>query len=65
MTSGMEIGGTNDAEWEAEKAKTLRDQFAMAALTGWFSTENPAEHQRIFVADQCYAMADAMMKARG
>jgi hypothetical protein len=55
---------------------TLRDQFAMVALTGWFSVlrlrdiddykgddDAFAEHQRL-VAVACYGYADAMLKAR-
>jgi hypothetical protein len=43
---------------------TLRDQFAMAALTGLLAAEleydNPADH----MAKQAYIAADAMLKAR-
>jgi hypothetical protein len=42
---------------------TLRDQFAMAALTGLLSAleyGNPADH----IAQQAYAAADAMLEAR-
>ena len=47
---------------KSERA-TLRDQFAMAALTGLLSAleyGNPADH----IAQQAYAAADAMLEAR-
>ena len=43
---------------------TLRDYFAAAALKGQaHRLENPYEHRDILAAD-CYAIADAMIKAR-
>lgn len=43
------------------EAVTLRDQFAMAAITGYLS---PDKHAREVKAKYAYAMADAMLKAR-
>ena len=43
---------------------TLRDYFAAAALKGQaHRLENPYEHRDILAAD-CYAIADAMLRAR-
>lgn len=49
--------------------KTLRDEMAMAALTGWLACWPAgagvgAESDKD-IADAAYRMADAMMKARG
>jgi hypothetical protein len=47
-------------------AKALRDEFAMAALTGWARRITPATQDGSeWLARECYEMADAMMKARG
>jgi len=44
---------------------TLRDYFAAAALKGQaHRLASPYEHRDILAAD-CYAIADAMLKARG
>lgn len=47
---------------------TLRDQFAMAALTGMFAADTEDCHlgmnNEILRARGCYKMADAMIKAR-
>ena len=46
---------------------TLRDQFAMAALTGMMGSRNPSS-PRFHPEDDAayvYAVADAMLKARG
>lgn len=40
---------------------TLRDQFAMAAITGFTS---PDKNARATKAEYAYAMADAMLEAR-
>lgn len=48
--------------YDAEQV-TLRDQFAMAALTGLLAAlthGSPADH----IAKQAYAAADAMLEAR-
>lgn len=42
---------------------TIRDQFAMAALTGWCTQDLPSQPYAI-VARECYEIADAMMEAR-
>ncbi len=65
----------NEAAWQlahhintAPERPTLRDQFAMAALTGllakaWgdYALQQDADH----IATQAGAIADAMMKERG
>ena len=46
----------------AKQKKTLRDEFAMAALTGYVSN-----HDEFFIDDvvkSCYIIADAMLKER-
>lgn len=47
---------------------TLRDQFAMVALTGllplWASVEGEAEELRLDVVTEAYAIADAMLIVR-
>jgi hypothetical protein len=43
---------------------TLRDYFAAQALSGLINySPEPTEHKAI--AELCYSLADAMMKARG
>lgn len=51
----------------APESPTLRDQFAMAALTGLIASDT-AEHHHVSVeavAHSAYAIADAMLAARG
>jgi hypothetical protein len=43
---------------------TLRDQMAMAALTGLLSGNGWAQLDHEFMASEAYKQADAMMKAR-
>lgn len=43
---------------------TLRDQFAMAALTGLLSTSHGQAESVVDQADTAYRYADAMMEAR-
>lgn len=45
-----------------EGSTTLRDQFAMAYLTGYMTGDNPASMQKR--AGYAYEMADAMLIAR-
>ena len=48
-----------------EKTATLRDQFAMAAMTSMLSRpQDLAEGTPKIAADWAYKFADAMMKAR-
>jgi len=47
---------------QTPEVKTLRDEFAMAALTGWLS--DPSACDRQTTAKICYEFADAMMKER-
>jgi len=57
------------SELEADIARlkaaqpTLRDQFAMAALTGLISI-NPAPKSLVGIAEFSYLAADSMMEAR-
>lgn len=62
-----EIKSLAEAAYEFHRTrgtKTLRDEFAMAALTGVVSVHgvglDPAD-----VAEDAYAVADAMLEARG
>lgn len=47
---------------QQQNASTLRDQFAMAALTGLCSQPFIPNSEKL--AKDCYAYADAMMEAR-
>lgn len=49
-------------EAKAQPTKTLRDEFAMAALTGLLASDTQ-DTSTVF-AKLSFAMADAMMKAR-
>ena len=46
--------------WE----KTLRDEFAMAALTGVIGDTNRFGFSHRSIAEEAYGIADAMMEAR-
>jgi hypothetical protein len=51
----------------AAARETLRDRFAMAALTGYLASWAPHEEPCEFsssIAEDCYRLADAMMEAR-
>ncbi len=49
----------------APERPTLRDQFAMAALTGLLAAHDPESYlSDQGVSDRAYAIADAMMKER-
>jgi hypothetical protein len=52
------------AEEEAAATAILRDQFAMAALTGMLTGAIIPEDQGIFLARHAYWMADSMLEAR-
>lgn len=51
----------------AASRETLRDRFAMAALTGYLAsfepTEEPSEYATSIALD-CYRLADVMMEVR-
>jgi hypothetical protein len=50
-----------------EAVATLRDQFAMAALTGYMAYPNDCRSYKpcaLEDAEYCYLMADAMLEAR-
>jgi len=65
---------TDDGEWAKRDGMTLRDYFAAKAMPFefkdyWddfqkFKHQTIDEHWREDIADSCYAMADAMLKAR-
>ena len=58
----IEIAELKNALAMAKQKKTLRDEFAMAALTGYVSN-----HDEFFIDDvvkSCYIIADAMLKER-
>lgn len=67
LDDGFIPGGT---EWSgggvSHSAPTLRDQFAMAALTGLISgaSEHAGPELIPIVAKSAYALADAMIAAR-
>lgn len=48
----------------APEAKTLRDEFAMAALTGMMADHTAPNKPPEFFADLAYKYANAMMEAR-
>lgn len=47
-----------------EAQPTLRDRFAVAALTGYLSNSNYTDYIADRAAEKCYEYADAMIKAR-
>jgi hypothetical protein len=62
MTKDDEIAQLRTSLAYAQLEKTLRDEFAMAALTGY--TSNLDEFYVHEVVKSCYIVADAMMKER-
>lgn len=55
-----EIAARLDASGE-----TLRDRFAMAALTAYLSRPDADDRPYAEIADWCFDMADAMLAMRG
>lgn len=49
---------------KSELAKTLRDEFAMAALTGLMSNADWFRYEEDSIAERCYALADAMLAVK-
>lgn len=47
-----------------EQIERLRDEFAMAALTGLCADPGTGGHTNESLARTCYALANAMLKAR-
>ena len=61
----LELRLAVDRVADAQRAQpTLRDQFAMAALTGMFAGRPPGELPAEDWAAAAYAWADAMIEAR-
>lgn len=54
----------NEPEQKEQSEKTLRDEFAMAAIQGLLSDNDVSFETNKEIATACYALADAMMKAR-
>ena len=54
------------SEWKIEEFDnaTLRDKFAMSALTGLMANADWFRYEEDNVAERCYAIASAMLKAR-
>lgn len=46
------------------ETKTLRDEFAMAALTGLIQIQNPEDVITEVIAMNAYEIADAMLRVR-
>lgn len=48
------------------RPKDLRDEFAMAALTGWCQAgyDHIISDEHHGISEDCYLIADAMMEAR-
>jgi hypothetical protein len=46
------------------ESKTLRDEFAMQAIAGYFPDSTPSQAQIDYRCKLAYQVADAMMKAR-
>ena len=55
----IEIAELKNSLAQAKQKKTLRDEFAMAALIGVIYTYGTTD-----AAEEAYALADAMMKER-
>ena len=64
LISEVYVSDTPPANAPAPGYKTLRDEFAMAALTGLVSDHDCGEVPAISVAHAAYEYADAMMEAR-
>lgn len=48
-----------------EEGMTLRDYFAAKAMQGAFTSPiQPTQSEKEYIAGHCYAMADAMLRAR-
>lgn len=67
-----ELGNVGcNSDWQSESGMTLRDYFAAKALSGWLASFPGDDVHPVVsgvtekIAEQAYAMADAMLKARG
>jgi hypothetical protein len=54
----------NKPEMTMGKEKTLRDEFAMAALQGLIAANSEGLKPAKYWASMCFNIADAMLKAR-
>jgi hypothetical protein len=59
----IEVAELKNSLAQAKQKKTLRDEFAMAALTGLISI-NPAPKSLDGIAEFSYLAAESMMKER-
>ena len=59
-----ETGSGNPAIETVQVAITIRDQFAMAALTGMMASDVASGWTQETVSQDAYAIADAMLEAR-
>ena len=51
--------------WAIEQLHQFRDDCAIAALKGTFTTPIAASsYEKEYIAEHCYKMADAMLKAK-
>ena len=62
LTPEQQIAELKQSLAHAKQKKTLRDEFAMAALTGVMDKYENVTFS--VVAENCYAIADAFMKER-
>jgi hypothetical protein len=58
----IEIAELRNSLAQAKQKKTLRDEFAMAVLSG--ASHNIYPHKIDVVVEKAYQLADAMMKER-
>ena len=62
VLADIRVGGGGEAP--APEVETLRDEFAMAALTGMMADHTAPNRPPEFFADLAYKYANAMMEAR-
>jgi hypothetical protein len=61
LISEVHVSDTPSARHRAAGPKTLRDEFAIAALTGMITADHEFTDR---IAEETYEIADAMMEAR-
>jgi hypothetical protein len=64
LISEVYVSDTPPADAPAPGAKTLRDEFAMAALSGMLTDRDCGDVPATAVASAAYEYADSMMEAR-